>query len=309
MTLQQLEYVLAVSEYGHFGKAARACNITQSTLSTLIQKLEMELDLTIFDRSQHPVLPTEAGKDIIQQAKVVLFNANQLTEMAKNEKQQEEGVINLGISPTIAPYLVPKLFKFINDNYPRIRLQAYELFREQVVEELMHTELDMAIMAMPHKVDDLLEIPLFHERMLAYVSPLCPEHENDAIRLYEMPDSSHLWCLKEETRLLPQVAELEYHVPPRTSHYESGNLATLVRIVQETGGMTVVPQLYTIGMREEFMRNLRPLIDPVPIRDVSLFIRKDYVRERFVNIIIDAIKANVPAELVDSRISKYVIRL
>lgn len=309
MTLQQLEYVVSLDKYRHFNQAAKACGITQSTLSTMIQKLELELDIVIFDRSTQPVKPTEAGQLLIDQARIVLYNASQIQELASNERQKDTGDVSLAISPTIAPYLVPKLFKYLNQNYPLLKVHGKELYRQQAVEQLRKAEIDMAIMAIPEQTDDIIEIPLYHEKMLAFVSRNCPQWGLSEIDLYQIPNSNYLWCLREETRLLPQVAELKYEMPSEMSRYESGNLATLIRIVQETGGMTIVPELYTVGLRKEIVEGLRPLINPVPVRDVCLYVRKDYLRERLVNIIVDGVKSFVPDEMLDSRLKKFAIRL
>ena len=108
MTLQQLEYVLALEKTRHFVRAAEMCGVTQPTLSAMIQKLEDELDCKIFDRSRQPIEITEIGHRIIQQAQVITYQANQLKESVKNEKDTLSGSLNLAIIPTIAPYLLPQ---------------------------------------------------------------------------------------------------------------------------------------------------------------------------------------------------------
>lgn len=308
MTLQQLEYIVAIDKYRHFNHAAESCGVTQSTLSSLVMKLEQELDITIFDRNSHPVRPTEAGEAVLNQAKVVLFNARQLQEMSQTERQQASGSIRMSVTPTIAPYLVPGMFRYLNEHYPDVKMHAFEHYREDVVAKLKRAEIDMAIMAMPQKEPDLLEIPLYRERLMAYVAPECPVYNQLEVDTMTMPDDK-LWCLREETRLLPQIPELVMDGPVYTSRYEAGNLATLIRIVEETGGMTVVPELYTFNMRKDYCNNLRPLVNPVPVREVSLFVRRDYVRERMANIVVEAVKSIIPDKMIDERLKKYDIRL
>src|SRR5690606_7221533 len=126
MNIQQLEYIIAVDNYRHFSKAAEASFVTQPTLSMMIQKLEEELGVKIFDRSQLPVLPTEIGKRIIDQARVAVAQVNQLKEIVQEEKGIVKGVFRLGIIPTISPYLIPKLMQVHTENKFDIRIVISE---------------------------------------------------------------------------------------------------------------------------------------------------------------------------------------
>lgn len=126
MTLQQMEYIVAVDKYRHFAKAAESCGVSQSTLSSLVQKLETELDVTIFDRNSHPVKPTAVGEEIISRVKRVLFNAAQVKELVATRKGESVGNISFGIISTVAPYLLPKMFKYLSVNHPDIHLHVEE---------------------------------------------------------------------------------------------------------------------------------------------------------------------------------------
>lgn len=307
MTLQQLEYVLAVDEHRHFQRAADACGITQSTLSSMIRKLEEEFDIIIFDRNVHPVKPTLAGEQIINQAKVVLFHSKQLKGMSLSERNKTAGEIKLGITPTIAPYIIPKLFHYI-DTIPEVTMQAYELHRVQIINQLKAAELDMAIMSMPQKIDGLLEIPLYNEKLLAYVSPNDPLHRRKSINTTTM-SAKYLWELKNEICFKKQVYEFCDDDSRRSSRYESGSIATLITIVNENSGFTVMPELHLPMLRKEHLCNIRPMVKPVPTREVSLFVRQDYVREGLINIIIDGIKKIIPQEMLNERILKFAVRL
>ncbi|MFA6713555.1 MAG: LysR substrate-binding domain-containing protein, partial [Bacteroidales bacterium] len=174
MTIQQLEYIVAVDKYRHFVKASKACEITQSTLSSMIQKLEYELNITIFDRNVHPIKPTKIGINVINQAKIILHNFNQLKEMVLSEREQTIGKIDLGIIPTIAPYILPKLFEELKIKYPGLKIHVSEIRTNEIIENLKKAELDMAILATPLEIDDLFEIPLYYEKFVAYVSPSEP---------------------------------------------------------------------------------------------------------------------------------------
>ncbi len=307
MTLQQLEYIIAVDNYRHFVKAADSCGITQPTLSSMIRKLEEELDVVIFDRNSHPVRPTIAGEEVLRQARMVVYHAKQLQETSLSEKKRASGNIHIGITPTIAPYIIPKLFHRVNDN-PDITMQASELHRNVLIDKLKNAELDMVVMSCPHKVEGLLSVPLYREKFFAYVSPSDPLYDQESICSRTMP-SERLWALKHEISFQLQVSEFCDQESQRSLLYESGSVATLLHIVNENEGFTIIPELHIPMIREEHRCNLRPLVDPVPVRNVSLFIRNDYVREALLNFVVNAIKTIVPEHMIDEHLLKYPVRL
>ena len=170
MTLQQLRYIVAIDRYRHFGKAAESCGLTQSTLSLMVKKLEEELDVQVFDRDAYPVAPTEIGRKIIDQAKVALYNVEQISEITKTEKEAISGALRIALISTVAPVLIPGLFKSIGHNFPSISLQTEEMLTGTIKDKLRKAEVDMGIMAGPVTEPDFLEIPLYREKFLAYVS-------------------------------------------------------------------------------------------------------------------------------------------
>ena len=308
MTLQQLEYVLAVYKYRHFAKAAESCGVTQSTLSLMVHKLEEELDIVVFDRNSHPVVPTMAGEDVIKQAQVVIYNARQLKEMTLSERKRVSGDIHMAITPTVAPYVIPKMFSCLRQYYPDLNLLPIELRRKNTVERLKNAEIDMAIMSMPQKDDMLLEIPLYQEKFLAYVSPTDPLYKEDEVCYATMP-RERLWSLMDEICFQHQVDNPGGIGDDSATGYESGSLMTLMRIVEENGGFTILPELHYSMISAPRRQHTRPLVNPTPTRQVSLFVRRDYVRETIVNIIADAIKTIIPAKMLDERLVKFPIRL
>lgn len=307
MTLQQLEYIVAIDEHRHFVKAAEACGITQSTLSSMVHKLEEELDLTIFDRNSHPIRPTLAGEQILKQARVVIFHSKQLEEMSKNERKSISGNIRLGITPTVAPYIIPKLFRYIN-TIPDITITADEFYHNNLVQKLKNAELDIVIMSYPGNNGTFLEIPLYREKLWAYVSSNDPLFNEESIDFNTMP-RERLWALKNEICFQRQLSGLCYMESKRSSMYESGNITTLIRIADENEGFTIIPELHIPILKENRKANIRPFKEPCPERVVSLFVRHDFVREGLLNVIADGIKTIIPQEMLDSRLLKYPIRL
>lgn len=299
---------MALDTYRHFVRAAESCGVSQSTLSTLLRKLEDELDTIIFDRDSHPLKPTAAGEKIVAQARVILFNMQQLREMTLAEKEQSGGDVKIAVIPTVAPYIVPKLFKVLSECNPDIHPHIFELQTSEILEKLARAEIDMAIMATPLEQPHLLEVPLYYEKLVMYVSPgesIADKHE---IASHEIP-SEHLWMLKEGHCLRNQVLNLCEKVSNYKAIFEAGSIDTLVKIVDENGGYTVIPELHTNLLREIQQANIRPLVNPEPVREISLVIRNDFVRERILNEVASAVKKIIPEHMIDSRLKKFAIKL
>lgn len=306
MTLQQLEYIVAVDKYRHFAKAAESCNVTQSTLSALIQKLEQELDLQIFDRKSHPVKPTAVGEAVIRQARVVLFNASQLHEMVLAEREKECGEIRLGVASTVAPYVLPKLFSELEARHPQVRLKAEEGRMDALVRKLERAELDVALLPTPVGREQLLEIPVYRERLLAYVSRGSSLYAAEALEADHLP-ADKLWVLQEEYCPKGGLFAFCARQSGNASLYKAGNAGTLVEIVDACGGYTILPELHVPLLSEERRLQVRPIRCPEPRREVSLVIRRDYVQQRLLNILADSLKLVIPEALLDGRIKKFSI--
>ena len=309
MTLQQMEYIVAVDKYRHFVRAAESCGVTQSTLSSLISKLEAELDVTIFDRTSHPVKPTVLGEEIISQARVVLYNTYQIEELISSRKGQMAGNLRLGIAPTIAPYILPKLLKILSDRYPEVHLTVEEARVRNILDKIKTAELDVALLATPVEEQDLLEIPVYKERFVAYLSP---DHKlySEAQLMSSFFSPTDVWVLREG--YCPGNGGGFPFCQCRSSNkavYEAGSIDTLVRIVDENGGYTIIPELHIPLLSETQKLNIRPLVSPEPHREVAFVIRKDFVRERMLNILSEAVKCVIPEEMIDSYLKKFPVKL
>ncbi len=308
MTLQQIEYIVAVDRYRHFAKAAESCGVSQSTLSSLIQKLESELDITIFDRNHHPVKPTAIGEEIIGRAKTVLFSAAQVRELVATRKGESVGKISLGITSTVAPYILPKLFRYISENHPDIRLHIEETRVSAIVRQLERGEIDVALLATPVNNSDLLEIPLYRERLLAYVSPDEPLHGSDSLSVGRLPVET-AWVLREGYCPDRKVFPFCTHRTDRQAVYEAGSVETLIKIVDENGGYAIIPELHIPLLQKSQQANLRNLTDPEPSREIAFVVHRNFVRERLLNILAGAIRTIIPPAMLNRRLEKYPITL
>ena len=298
MTLQQLKYIVAIDDHRHFGRAAEACGLTQSTLSLLVRKLEEELDVRIFDRDAHPVAPTQIGRRIIDQARVVLFNAAQIQEMTRSEKQILSGPLHIGLISTVAPVLVPGIFSFVSKRYPSISLRTEEMVTATIKDRLRKADVDIGILTQPVGEPDLLEIPLYRERFYAYISerdPLYTREKFQADALLDQP----IWIMKNGLRLFDrsQLAPGEDFSYER--YFEGGRVGLLIQIVNEIGGITIIPQTHLTLLRDEAQKHLRPIEGTEPERTIVLAVRKDFIHEAQLNVVVDAVRSIIPAVLLD----------
>lgn len=308
MTLQQMKYIVEVDKYRHFAKAAESCGISQSTLSSLVQKLEAELDVTIFDRKSHPVKPTDVGEEIISRAKRVLFNAEQVRELVATRKGESVGNISLGIISTAAPYLLPRMFKYLSVNHPDIQLHVEEARVSTLVSKLERGEIDIALMATPVNNSELLEIPVFRERLMAYVSPESPIFNESVLQTELLPVDS-VWVLREGYCPNRSVFPFCNNIIGRHSIYEARSVETLIKIVDENGGYAIIPELHVPLLRKCQQANIRALENPKPTREMAFVVHRNFVRERLLNILADAIKAIIPATMLYQRIKKFPITI
>ena len=292
MTLQQLRYIIAIDDFRHFGKAAEACGLTQSTLSLMVKKLEEELDVRLFDRDAHPIAPTTIGRKVIDRAKVVLFNVEQIAEMTRSEKEILSGPLKIALISTVSPVLTPGLFKYFGEHFPAISLQTEEMLTSTIKDKLRKAEVDMGILASPLEDPDFLEIPLYHERFLAYVSPKNPSYSLDSItheRLFQQP----IWIIRDGLR--------QWHPGDHSEEeftydrfFEGGRVGILIQVVNDNGGITIIPETHTNLIMFSQQHCLRPIVDPVPGRTISLAIRSDYIHQAKLNAVADAIRHILP---------------
>ena len=166
MNLQQLRYIIAVNRFRSFAKAADSCNVTQPTLSAMIVKLEEEIDIRIFERTNKSVTPTLAGMKIIRQAENILMEVDRIGEIVSEDKGYIGGKFCLSVGPTIAPYILPKFIKHYREAYPSVELSIKELKTDFMLEALLKGEIDAGIGISDNMREGVLEIPLYTEKFL-----------------------------------------------------------------------------------------------------------------------------------------------
>lgn len=300
MNLQQLQYVVAVDRRRHFEKAAEECFVTQATLSMMIKKLEQELDLLIFDRSKQPVVPTEAGKLVVEQARSVIRETERLRQIALDLKSGESGELRIGVIPTIAPYLLPLFLTRFLEGHPSIKLKIIEQTTSNLLRLLSSDKLDVAIMATPLTEKGFTEQHLFYEEFKVYVAGDTKGLRKKYI-LPEDIDVSRLWLLEEGHCLRSQALNLcEIQKQQAIKHnldYETGSIESLLKITEMNGGITIIPHLATIDFEKEKTERLRHFKPPVPVREVSLVTYRQFVKKRLSEVLVKQIIAAVKPHL------------
>ena len=308
MTLQQLEYIIAIENYGYFVEAAEACGVTQSTMSLMVKKLEEELDVRIFNRDTHPVSVTQSGRKVIDEAKLVVFHAKQLTELTRSEKELCSGDLNVAMITSVAPVLMAGMFKFMKLHYPDLRLQMEEMMTSTILAKLKKAEVDMGILTSPINDPDLLEIPLYHERFFAYVSPEDAMMQQDSIERDHVLDHP-VWIMRDGVRLFDRSMLEPGEAFTYEKMYEGGRVGILIQITNENGGITIIPETHINLLTEPMRACLKPIVNPEPKRTICLAFRKDYIHEQIMNIVVKSIKTIIPYELWDDMIRAEHLRL
>lgn len=300
MNLQQLEYIVAVDTHRHFVKAADSCFVTQATLSMMIKKLEEELGVKIFDRSKVPVIPTDVGKAIIDQARIVLKEAKQLEQVVQQQKGQLSGDLRIAIIPTLAPFLLPLFLPHFLAQYPQVKLHISEMNTELIIKQLESQQLDAAILATPLKRPTLNEQPLFYEQFVVYASPGSKLMKKKYVLASDI-DVNKLWLLEEGHCLRNQALNLcelkkQEHEGFQLD-YEAGSIETLKKLVAINEGSTIIPELALQDMPEAELDCIRFFKPPAPVREISLVTYRHFVKERLLDILRQTILESLPATI------------
>jgi len=297
MNIQQLEYIVAVDTHRHFANAADKSFVTQATLSMMIKKLEDELGIKIFDRSKQPVKPTKEGEEFIARAKQVLAEVKRLKDFAEEIKGEITGNIHLGIIPTLAPYLLPIFLKGFIRKYPRLNIFIKELITEDIIDHVKKGELDLGLVATPLNEPSIKEYPLFYEEFFAYSA----QGENLPWKKYLLPqmiDLRRLWLLEEGHCFRSQVLNLcelkKKDVENENLHYEAGSIETLINLVDKYQGITIIPHLAVLNLKQSQRKKVREFANPKPVREISIIAGNNFARTKILEKLKEEIITKIP---------------
>ena len=300
MNIQQLEYLIAVDKYKHFGKAAQACFITQPTLSAMIQKFEDELDVKIFDRTTHPIRTTDVGAQIISQATKIIDNVNELRNQANLLNNILGGKINLGIIPTVSTYILPtEIFDFLKKN-EKIEMNVKEMTTESIIKSLKSGELDAGIISTPYDAaNEFYKDFLFNEELMLYSSDVSTK--KDTFVIPEEIDVDKVWLLEEGNCLRTQFENIchlkENTLKPGNLDFLASNINTLVQMVDKVGGISILPELAVSQLSSEQQKKVTRFRKPFPFREISVIYYKPTYKQKIIDELVNFIQNSVQLKL------------
>jgi LysR family hydrogen peroxide-inducible transcriptional activator len=282
VTLTQMRYAVAVASTLNFRLAAQECHISQSGLSMQISRLEELIETTLFDRTKKPIGVTPAGEIALAQMRRILRETERLGQVV-TESTEPSGKFRLGIIPTLSATVTPLFIQRFIDEYPRVDLVIEELRTSEIVSRLQSDTLDAAIAAIPLAEPGIAERTLAVERMFAYLSPEDPLLKRESLTQEQLAQRS-MWLLPEGHCFRSQV--LAYcggtvPKPPAPVAFESGSFETLIRLVDRGLGATILPELVAVTLPlARRKKQLRPLVSPVPLREIGLLTARHDLRPR-----------------------------
>ena len=298
MTLQQLEYIVALDTHRHFVTAAEKCFVTQPTLTLQIKKLENEMGTQIFDRSKHPIVPTKTGVQIIERAREIVREVHALKDFVNAEKDDLSGVYRIGVIPTVAPYLMPKFLKEFTDDHPNFELVVREMESEEIIKAINSDQLDIGIMATPLGDSRLREISLYNEPFLIYAAEQHPLFVQSEVKPKQLP-AKGLWLLNQGHCFRNQVLNIcnqKQSVKNNNLSYESGSIETLKNLVKNHMGYTLVPEMSVMdNLKDE---KLKRFVAPEPTREISLVVHQTFTKEAAIEQLKNAILNKIPKRFV-----------
>jgi LysR family hydrogen peroxide-inducible transcriptional activator len=275
--LKQLRYLSALSQHGHFGKAARACAVTQPALSMQIQELEQDLGVTLLERRPGEVLFTEVGAEVVRRAGQVLAAMRDLEDFARHRGRLLTGRLQLGVIPSIAPYVLPEILPVLQREHPDLRIELRETQTQGLMEELSGGALDVALLALPVEEADVSTMPLFDDPFLLAVPSTDSRSERETVSVRDIEIEKLI--LLEEGHCLRDQALAFCSSSQRDVSLGATSLATVMQMVANGYGVTLLPRVAVdVELRDERVKLLR-FSKPEPGRTVGLAWRRTSPRK------------------------------
>jgi LysR family hydrogen peroxide-inducible transcriptional activator len=297
MTLQELRYLVALADKGHFVRAAESCHVGQSTLSTQLKKLEDYLGVPLFERNKHRLMPTPVGAQIVERARVALEVVEEIRELARGCHDPMSGPLRLGVIPTLGPYLVPYVLPTIRGRFPKLHLYLREDLTANLLDRLRHGALDALLLALPVSGEDLEAMSLFREPFLVALPTGHPLEQKKRISEKDLTGQSVLLleeghCMRDQALAIcgsTSTAERE--------EFKATSIETLRQMVAAGAGCTLLPALAAvpgIGSVKNGLVQIRPFVSPAPVRTIGIVWRHRYPREATVRQLAEVILNHLP---------------
>ena len=311
-TIQQLSYLVALDYYGNFSRAAESCYVSQPTLSMQVKKLENDLGVIIIDRSKQPLVFTEVGKLILEQAKSSLSELHAIDDIIAESRGEVSGYLHVGIIPTLAPYLVPLFIGNFLKKYPKVNLKLTEFKTEEIIERLHNDKLDVGILATPLNEIGISEEPMFYEKLLSYSDPKLALKFGNRVTIDQIL-SSKLWvlsegnCFRNQTFNLCSLDQTAYKA--FDFEYESGSIETLIRLVDMEGGTTIIPELALDTLTDEQIDRVKFIEQTNPVREISTVRRRKGLKTSIIQALREEIRMSIPKSLIENEQDRQVVAL
>jgi LysR family hydrogen peroxide-inducible transcriptional activator len=243
LNLRDLRYLVAVAEYRHFGRAAEACFVSQPTLSTQLKKLEETLGVVLFERSNRRVMLTPEGEQVVQQTQRILVELNALTALSEQLRDPMGGDLRIGIIPTIAPYLLPKVLAPLRKAFPNLKIQLTEGQTANITRMLKHGDLDATLLALPLGEENVEEVALLDEDFVFAVPADHPKAQLAEVDPSDL-EGEEVLLLEDGHCFRDQALEVcQAHRGIESKSYSATSLETLRQLVAAGVGVTLIPQL------------------------------------------------------------------
>ncbi|MCT4643245.1 MAG: hydrogen peroxide-inducible genes activator [Bacteriovoracaceae bacterium] len=302
MTLTQLEYVLAVAKYKHFGRAADSCYVTQPTLSMQIQKLEEELQIIIFDRSHSPIKLTVEGEQILDQAKRVVSEHKKIYTIIEQNKDEVSGDFKLAVIPTLSPFIIPLFLQSFVARYPKVNIEIVEHTTDEIITLVKDDLVDAALLVTPLYEKNIIEKVLYFEPFYLFASNGHPLGKKSKVKQEDL-DINDIWLLNKGNCFRDQVLNIcsqnKNKKVTNPINFESGNFETLKNMVLSGCGYTLLPQMAVDALNKKHKNLVREFSKPIPTREVSLIHSKHSVKNKILDALEEEILSYIPENLIE----------
>lgn len=281
MNIQQFQYVLALAEFRHFETAAQKCFVSQSTLSTMIGKLEEELGIQIFDRKKKPVGLSQEGTVLLNQLKRIVKEIDSLEELTQELKGEVKGSLSIAVIPTIAPFLLPRFLSNFARQFPDLEIDVREQNTSEIIRHLHSRELDIGILSTPVQEKELVEHHLYDEPFVFFNMQ---QDEKGTVHSRNI-DVSRLCLLEEGHCMRTQILELcDFYEKELNEHlnfrFRAGSVHSLLRFVIAHQASTLLPYLASLDLDAEHQAKVSYFDSPMPYRHVGLVVHRHFVKDK-----------------------------
>jgi LysR family hydrogen peroxide-inducible transcriptional activator len=298
ITLRQLRYLSALAKHGHFGRAAEACSVTQPALSMQIRDLERTLGVAVVERRPGDVMLTDVGREIARRAEDVLTASRDLVDFARHRSGLLTGRLTLGVIPSLAPYLLPRILPTLQMRFPELRLELRETQTKQLVEDIKNGALDAAMLALPLGEPDIDTLSLFEDLFLLAVPSADPRRETARVAVEDIDQSRLILledghCLRDQALAFCATAARGRTASAGGTAFGASSLTTVMQMVAGGYGVTLIPQIAAdVERRDERVKFLR-LENPQPGRTIGLAFRRTSPRKPDFAALGDVVKESV----------------